>query len=232
MKYATLLLVALLGTSAAQAQNPQDVCMVLAQSGLVDTRQIDRTIEITSEQFRNVCANKEQRVARYKSSSVAAKAKYKVFSASYGKGNIESENQEEIDQMCDIGESNFGSFIRETFSESIGRHLASEVVRCFDILTKSNVEALFGTVRVNESDNRFVLDIFHSQGKPPNEYSLVALVHDNDPNDVKCTLDSGTQGDSIPIANLLVKGSTAVACTKKPGVSVQGALVLEGVWII
>ncbi|MBV9826502.1 MAG: hypothetical protein JO001_12660 [Alphaproteobacteria bacterium] len=213
------LLSAVLSGVSAFAQE-LDVCVKLAQSGLMDSRDTSLASEQASHDFHMVCDSKQGRVSRASAVSQGGSVGVGGFSLGLQDAKSDAEASEYIDNICKQGETNYLMNFNYNDSVRSGQHVIDMVDNCINTLTRNNIETIIGyTIESIASDEAFNVEFKYIAGVDISRtYTLVDIKTDKNAQ-VMC--EEGKQKVSLSPGSSRF-ASAALACTKAKNVPVNG----------
>jgi hypothetical protein len=208
----------------AVAQQIESICLALAKEGFVDTRNASFVSSSYAETFREVCAVETEMVSRFKNSSASFQGAFKGWGMKGSGGGTKGfgESKDTIKAACDRGHDKFIDYVATEEKTTTGRYLAASIVDCARVLATSKIEAVFGSVRVDEDDKGFNVDARYVPGETALTYTLTRITG-------RATCYA-SQDKKDPIAGKIVmvpNSSSAFYCEKPHGEGVLGSFVFE-----
>lgn len=202
------------------------ICKDLAESGLVDTRDIEIVEQQALDDYDYVCSKKENRLQRAKSRSGGLSASYAGFGGSINAAKTDSENTESINNICENSKTTFISSSINREKVQSGKHVVRLVKDCITTLSAANVETLIGYTDPSIVSNASFSMIFSFRkgiDAPSRLYRLDGVSADEKA-ELNCSQIKGGEHVGIYEEPVIIQNETEIRCKKNPDLPVNGII--------
>ena len=155
-----------------------DVCVKLANSGLIDSRDTSIAKEQASRDFNFVCSQTQDRVTRAQGLSSGSNIGLGDFSVGLSNSKSQSEASEYINKVCSEGEKKYTENFHFNENVRTGQYVVQLVNSCISILaTRYATETIFGYVEPSiTSDELFGVRFEYKVGtESRHKWTLTAI---------------------------------------------------------